>query len=351
MNPLPLPARSLCAVGLYLAATASASPETSSGCPPVADAGGPYVVECQGGLTVVQLDATGSSSPCGGRLEFTWKSECPAFQISEPHSPTPLLIVSGQNLCGATCPALILTVHSAGQSSKVTTTVTIQDTRSPGLKLPGDVFQPWGIDTTTAGTGYATASDACSPNPTLTYSDIFYAPAVEGVERVIERTWLAVDACGNRTAKVQKIHLLKPSAGGFNLELDPLACSDTFLFADPNPALTLWIAGIPKLEVGVIVPSSLRFSVRENPSGSLQTAGIGLPGIADFLQGMAQSPQQCNPSGQDGRPDVPIVLDRERMRSTMGLLGFLGGPPLLLTVAGQRIDGSWFWAQTTMTVE
>ncbi len=333
-----------------LALSPAAPASGSAGCPPVADAGGPYVAECQGSVTLVQLDASASSSPCGGPLEFTWKSECPSFQILQPHSPAPLLAVSGSGQCGTFCESILLTVHSAGQKTQTTTKVTIQDTRSPGLKIPGDVFQPWGIDTTPAGTGTAKASDACNPDPALSFSDIFYVPPQAGVERVIERTWVAADACGNRTTKVQKIYLLKPSAGGFNLEIDPLACSDDFLLGDPTPGLNLWIAGTSKLDVGLVEPASLRFSVRENPSGSMQNLGIALPGIADSIQAVAQTAHQCNPLGQDGRDDLPIVLDRERMREMMDLPAFAGSGPLLLTVAGQRFDGSWFWAQTAMAV-
>jgi hypothetical protein len=58
-----------------------------------------------------------------------------------------------------------------------------------------------------AQTGTATVSDACSPNPTLTYCDTVSTGRCAGTY-LISREWIAVDACGNTNTCTQLITIV-----------------------------------------------------------------------------------------------------------------------------------------------
>ncbi len=54
--------------------------------------------------------------------------------------------------------------------------------------------------------GYATAADKCGGTPTITYSDVISTGACSGTY-VIQRTWTAVDGCGNSNSCTQNIFI------------------------------------------------------------------------------------------------------------------------------------------------
>jgi hypothetical protein len=73
-------------------------------------------------------------------------------------------------------------------------------------------------------TGTATVTDACSPSPTLTYSDSVSTNQSCQGNYVINRTWLAVDACGHSNTCVQTITIEQGSSSGVSGSV-VLACS------------------------------------------------------------------------------------------------------------------------------
>jgi len=76
---------------------------------------------------------------------------------------------------------------------------------------------------TPAQTGTPTVSDACSPNPTLTYSDKV-SPGSCAATYVISRQWVAVDACGSSNSCTQLITVAQTNSCGLS-GLVVLACS------------------------------------------------------------------------------------------------------------------------------
>lgn len=97
---------------------------------PICRAGGPYLAECTGATTAIQLDATASTDPNGGHLTYMWNSDCAAASFDDPTNPKPtlrLVTSDGSNTCNVT-----LTLKNAsGLSSTCSTTVTITDTTAP----------------------------------------------------------------------------------------------------------------------------------------------------------------------------------------------------------------------------
>ena len=80
-------------------------------------------------------------------------------------------------------------------------------------------------------TGTATVTDACSPNPTLTYSDTVATNQSCQGNYVITRTWLAVDACGYSNFCNQTITIEQGSSSGVSGSV-VLACSGDTNLAD-----------------------------------------------------------------------------------------------------------------------
>jgi hypothetical protein len=62
--------------------------------PPVCDAGDGYTEECQGTVTNVALDGTGSSDPDNPPITYAWSSDCPGASFDDDTSPTPTLSVN-----------------------------------------------------------------------------------------------------------------------------------------------------------------------------------------------------------------------------------------------------------------
>ena len=89
-----------------------------------------------------------------------------------------------------------------GLTSTCMQTIEVVDNTPPALAAPANITVS--CDTTTAGTGVATAPDNCDPSPTLIYTDQVTGGTCEWV-CTIERTWEATDACQNSIQAVQTI--------------------------------------------------------------------------------------------------------------------------------------------------
>jgi hypothetical protein len=109
-------------------------------------------------------------------------------------------VISGA-ACGATF-TLDLVATSGICSSACTTDVLVADTTPPTMIIPPDRILDCPAVTTTNVTGSATAQDDCG-KVTVTYSDAV-TPTCGGA-KVIARTWIATDSCGNSTNAVQTI--------------------------------------------------------------------------------------------------------------------------------------------------
>ena len=80
------------------------------------------------------------------------------------------------------------------------------DVTPPDLTCPMDLIVECGDSTDTNDTGVATATDICTNDIVIAWSDTF-APGSCGGEYVIYRMWTATDACGNMTNCAQTIQV------------------------------------------------------------------------------------------------------------------------------------------------
>lgn len=98
-----------------------------------------------------------------------------------------------------------------------------------------------------------TATDACAPPVTLTHSE---ASLPQPCGFIIERTWVATDACGNSTSRIQRITVRdgKPPVFGAGPSDLTVACQEPIPAApsvsasdncDPDPVITLQTTNLP----------------------------------------------------------------------------------------------------------
>lgn len=172
--------------------------------PPIADANGPYSVECEGTTTTIDLDGSGSSDPEGTALTYAWTTDCPCGSFDDSTSATPVLTVSTSPGCLVICGVTLTVTDGDGATDDGTATVTITDTTPPVLTCPADVTIECDESTDPSNTGSATATDNCDPSPDVTYSDV-ETPGACAAEKTIARTWDATDECGNTNICVQTI--------------------------------------------------------------------------------------------------------------------------------------------------
>ena len=93
---------------------------------------------------------------------------------------------------------------ASGNSATCVQMITVTDTTPPTISCPPDKQLQCGDSTAPSDTGMATATDTCSTNVTISYTDA--ATPTNCTRRAgIDRTWKATDACGNFSTCVQHI--------------------------------------------------------------------------------------------------------------------------------------------------
>jgi hypothetical protein len=105
---------------------------------PVANSGGPYIAECEGSETPVQLDGSGSYDPDGDPLDFAWTTDCDGT-FDDPSAIAPVLTVQGAH-CDMTCNLTLTVSDPYGASDWMDTTVTVEDTTPPDVEESAEVL-------------------------------------------------------------------------------------------------------------------------------------------------------------------------------------------------------------------
>ena len=171
-------------------------------CYPTCDANGPYVVDCQGAITTVALDGSGSNDPdpCE-TLTYDWTTDCPGVGFDDPTIAMPTLSVNSTAGC-LQCNVSLTVTCNDGNSETCSTTVTIMDTTPPVLSgVPGNVTVECDSVPDPAS---PTATDNCDPSPTVNFSEVRTDGSCPS-NYTLTRTWSATDGCGNETTATQII--------------------------------------------------------------------------------------------------------------------------------------------------
>jgi len=161
----------------------------------------PPVLTITGPIEVC-LDKTNTFNGPAGIDAYAWSIAGNGVILGSTTAPS-VKVRSGTE-CGASF-ALTLIGRSNVCSVVCETNVLVADNDGPVLTLPPDVDLDCQASTDPGTTGMAVATDNCS-RVTVTYADTVTNGC--GVTRIIARTWLATDECGNAVSGVQTIRVL-----------------------------------------------------------------------------------------------------------------------------------------------
>ncbi|WP_163338528.1 C13 family peptidase [Desulfopila sp. IMCC35008] len=177
--------------------------------PPVADANGPYMQDCQGTQTTLTLDGTGSFDPDEeDTLTYAWSTtDCPGGVFDDNASVTPVLTVNTSPGCSVACNVFLTVTDLSGASDEDSTLITVLDTIPPDISCPSDSTIECDESTDPFETGMATVTDACDSNPTVTFTDVT-TPGTCPAAFSLSRTWIGTDYCGNTNSCVQEINVV-----------------------------------------------------------------------------------------------------------------------------------------------
>jgi len=113
-----------------------------------------------------------------------------------------------------------------GNTSSATQTITVADSSAPVIHCPADQQLACGASTAPEQNGTATATDNCDPNPTISRSDTPTAANCTG-QAGLDRTWTAIDACGNSASCVQHIRFVDTTPPVISCPSDVTVSNDT----------------------------------------------------------------------------------------------------------------------------
>lgn len=344
-----LPQRVLLATAAVLLSQVAMADEPEA--PPVCVFGGPYSAECTGASTPVPVDGSGSFDPDGTPITTSWFEECPFGFVDDPTSPQANYIIDMTGQCFRQC-FLVLRVTSGGQLTSCADWVQVTDTTAPVLNMPSNVTGPWGIDTTTNGTGVAGATDLCDPAPVVGYADTIIPSQGPGHEQTIVRTWTATDRCGFFTSLDQIITLTSPSAGNnFSLDLNIAACPDVLDRSVQGPTLVFSVLGRPNLQMNQINRNTVRLSRQADPLNFVTPPNPFKFSAQQIGVFAAQAYGDCNPAGNDGRGDLKFEFNYAALEAALGLAGEPSGSVIPVQLFGFRTNGTPWISYGQVTVQ
>lgn len=185
---------------------------------PTASAGGPYNVECQGPVTVVQLDGTASADPdtAPANLTYQWSVSPSSFVITNPTSPTPMLAMP-RATTGCTQSATVTLIVSDGTCSSRPSTaqVRVTDSVAPTIAAPSNVSVVGSVVGTqiqaTPNIGEPVVVEACAgpASSTAQRSDFrpLASPFLLGITTI---NYTAFDSCNPSATAPQTVEVLAP---------------------------------------------------------------------------------------------------------------------------------------------
>ncbi|MDZ4774320.1 MAG: hypothetical protein SGI72_14425 [Planctomycetota bacterium] len=316
----------------------------NGGCNPIlrCDAGGPYTVNSAPGVITVQLNGLDST----GALDWVWNTTYPGAYFMDAAVPNPVLVIPVTNDCSFNVEVCLL-VKRQNQSKTCCTTVRVRDHVKPVITCPDLAKVISGMDTSPAALGYATATDNCDQNVTVTFKDKILQPdcKADRFAYQIERTWKAVDDNCNVAKCVQIIDVVRYFA---NLDVMPGACPNLYNRRAAG-TLSVTLVGAPGFDVSQVQWSSLRLYGLDCSAGplapnSLQFADTATP----FINGIDCN---CTNVNGDGTMDLVLNYNRSSINCAFNLAEVTKGETFKVVVIGKLTNGVKFIAQDCLVVQ
>jgi uncharacterized repeat protein (TIGR01451 family) len=151
---------------------------------------------------------------------------------------------------------------TCGGMASCTQMIVVVDSALPDITCPPNVILECGDSTSPTNTGFATATDACDTNVTITSSDEPLQGNCPG-EGGILRTWMAVDACGNTNTCIQEIILVDTTPPVLTCPDDVFRTND---FGECSASMEL--PGPDRFDACSMVTVSNNFTLGSDPSGT-----------------------------------------------------------------------------------
>lgn len=306
---------------------------------PICNAGPIQFIDCNGPITMVQLDGTGSMDPTGGSLTYRWEVRCPGASFDDPTSATPILFLDVGARCFFECGAIRLVVSNSAGSSSCSTAVVVQDLTPPEIECPPDVTVGAGDPTDPSATGTATAIDACNPAPFVDYSDVV-------VGNVITRTWTADDGCHEASCQ-QIITIEEPPAGDPELDIKPGSCPNP-LNTGSNGVLPVSLLGTAGFDVTDVDLATLVLGRADGVGGTVAPTQIQIADTGTPFEGEGCD---CHELTGDGILDVSLKFKRQDVVAALQLEQEPAFSYLPLRLSGTLLDGTPFSAEDCIRVQ
>lgn len=306
------------------------------------DAGGPYSVNLAPGSVTVQLNGLDST----GAQSYFWSTTSPGAYFNDATSATPTLVIPVTNDCSFNVEVCLL-VKRPGSQKTCCTTVKVRDREKPVITCPDLAKIISGDSISPAELGYATATDNCDSNVSISYCDNIVQPdcKADRFAYVIERTWKAVDDNCNVAKCVQIIDVVRMSV---NLDVLPGTCPNLYNRNSCN-LLPVAIVGTPAFNVTKIQWNSVRFWGYQCTGGPVAPECLNFADAATpFANGLDCF---CTSAGSDGKLDLVARFRRSTINHSFDMWDKPAGTTIPVVVTGKTCDGIYFIGQDCLTVQ
>jgi hypothetical protein len=172
--------------------------------PPIANAGGPYTVDCNGngGKSTINLDGSKSSDPDNDPLTFSWTTTCGGGMFDNSKIAKPKLSLNSPPPCPINCNVTLTVDDGKGGTANQTTTVTLRDVNAPVLSgVPSNAVVECDKVPPPAP---VTATDVCAGSVPVTMQETRKDGNCTD-NYTLTRTWTAKDNCSNSQSASQTI--------------------------------------------------------------------------------------------------------------------------------------------------
>lgn len=307
------------------------------------DAGGPYTVDAAQGIVTVVLDGTGSNQA----TSYHWSTNFPGALFVDADVAMPTLTIPVSDDCSFNL-TVTLTVKKGTNQKTCSTTVRVRDHVKPVITCPDLAKLFCGSDISPEALGYATATDNCDQNVTITYHDTYFPPScpADRFEYRIERKWKATDNDCNKATCIQQIDVVKNVT---LLDVLPGVCPNTY---DRNACSTLPVAilGTAGFDVTKIEWNTVRMYKRDCVGGnSVKPECFQLTDAATEFYGGAEC--DCSDLNGDGKLDLVAKFSRNKINQAFGLNCQSSGQVVQVVVTGRLCNGCHFLATDCFVVQ